>query len=225
MNYQDYQLASSSRKREAIEWSDTRHYNAPDRESPRVLLIGDSICNGYHGGVRERLKDCVNISYWVSSKCVTDNDYLRELNYMLESYPYDLILFNNGCHSLSTDKKEWAEAYDKAIRFIRDKVPAVKLTVVCTTPLKVPERNEIVKEMNVIAKAAAEKYGVPVLDLFTPFDPLDREVYWGDCFHLKENGRELLADRVAEHIRSRLDIKQKNLVQQATETGPDGALK
>ena len=119
MNYSDYQLSSSSRKPEAIEWTETRHYNAPDQKNPRVLLVGDSICNGYQGGVRDRLKDCVNISYWISSKCVTDQNYLRELNYMLECYPYELILFNNGCHSLMTDKKEWAEAYDKVLRFIQ----------------------------------------------------------------------------------------------------------
>ena len=225
MNYLDYQLSSSSRKPETIEWAETRHYNAPDQKNPRVLMVGDSICNGYQGGVRDRLKDCANISYWISSKCVTDQNYLRELNYMLECYPYELILFNNGCHSLMTDKKEWAEAYDKVLRFIQDKVPEAKLTIVCTTPLKMPDRNEIVKEINVITKAAAEKHGIPVLDLFTPLDPLDREVYWSDCFHLKENGRELLADLVAEHIRSRMGVKHEAIVQQATETGPDGALK
>ena len=63
MNYLDYKLSSSSRKLEAIEWTETRHYNAPDQKNPRVLMVGDSICNGYQGGVRDRLKDCANISY------------------------------------------------------------------------------------------------------------------------------------------------------------------
>lgn len=36
-----------------------------------VALVGDSICNGYQAGVRELLKGKMNVSYWISSYCVT----------------------------------------------------------------------------------------------------------------------------------------------------------
>jgi len=35
---------------------------------PRVLLIGDSIMNGYHGRVISALKNDANVDYWLTPK-------------------------------------------------------------------------------------------------------------------------------------------------------------
>lgn len=43
--------------REEIEWVNFRWDHALDTSLPRVLLIGDSIANGYHGTVSASLKD------------------------------------------------------------------------------------------------------------------------------------------------------------------------
>ena len=48
MKWQDYAPEYTTRVREDIEWSISYTFNANDRDTPRVLLIGDSICNGYH---------------------------------------------------------------------------------------------------------------------------------------------------------------------------------
>ena len=85
MNYRDYQPKKTSRVREDIEWSVNYSYNTLDTKNPRVMLIGDSICNAYHYAVRDRLADKANVSYWASSKCVTDPDYFRELEFMLDA--------------------------------------------------------------------------------------------------------------------------------------------
>lgn len=53
MNYRDFQPRATTRVRESIEWSTTYSYNATDTINPRVLLIGDSICNGYQSAVRQ----------------------------------------------------------------------------------------------------------------------------------------------------------------------------
>lgn len=46
-------IAENVRGHENIEWSISYAYGLTDatRDLPRVLLIGDSICNGYQGGV------------------------------------------------------------------------------------------------------------------------------------------------------------------------------
>ena len=49
IKWQDFAPATTSRGRENIEWSITYSYNATETGKPRVLLIGDSICNGYNG--------------------------------------------------------------------------------------------------------------------------------------------------------------------------------
>lgn len=101
---------------------------------PRVLLVGDSICNGYHAQVRERLLGIANVTFWASSKCVTDPDYLRELEFILEEYPLDLIHFNNGLHSLTTDRAEWEAALRNTFRMILDKLPGIRLMWCASTP-------------------------------------------------------------------------------------------
>lgn len=226
IDYRDYQLKENRRIVENTEWSYHWSFNARDKETPRILLIGDSICNGYQQKVREGLKKKANITYWISSKCVTDPFYLRELDWVLDYLPYSMITFNNGLHSLSTNQKEWKEAYDGVIRFIMTKCPKAKLTIVSSTPLKDPKRTKISKELSEISKEIAGKYKVGYLDLFTPLDKLDRKTYWADTFHLKVEGRTILAGIITSHIVSALNLSDKEKLKQlGSETGPDGAVK
>lgn len=206
MKYQDFAPAKTTRIREEIEWSSCYTYNAPDTTLPRVLLIGDSICMAYHSYVRELLEGKVNVTYWSSSKCVTDPDYFRELDFVLDGYRYDMISFNNGLHSLSTNREEWTTAYTAAVDFIRAKLPATKLTLTLCTPLKDANLTQISSELNAHASSVAEKYNIPTLDLFTPMDALDREKYWGDVFHFAPEAVEMQAKIISDHVLDRLGL-------------------
>ena len=145
---------------------------------------------------------------------------------VLDYQPYTMITINNGLHSLWTNRKEWKDAYDGVIRFIMAKCPNVKLTIVSSTPLKDPKRTAISRELAGISKELADKYGIAYLDFFSFLDKLDRETYWGDVYHLKKTGRNMLADKITEHIVKVLNLPAKgSLTQLGTETGPNGALK
>ena len=74
--------------REGTEWMTSYWYNANDTKLPRVLLVGDSICNGYQSLVRDELAGTANVSFYVTSKCVSDPTYLKALAFMLEEYDY-----------------------------------------------------------------------------------------------------------------------------------------
>ena len=65
--YHDFQPKVTSRVRESIEWSIRYSYRTEANDLPRVLLIGDSICNAYHSAVAARLGDDAVITYWASS--------------------------------------------------------------------------------------------------------------------------------------------------------------
>ena len=79
------------------------------KDLPRVLMVGDSICNHYREEVLENLKGRMNVSWWVSSYCVTSPEYLRILAFKLALFatviehecfsPYlrNLILLNLPC--------------------------------------------------------------------------------------------------------------------------------
>ena len=204
IQWTDFAPASSSRQREQIEWSISYAYNATETDKPRVLLIGDSICKGYESRVRDLLNGKVNVSFWASSKCVTDPDYLRELDFMLDARPYDMITFNNGLHSLFTDREEWNAAYASAVSFIQAKLPDTKLSLVLSTPLTEEKLTKTVVSLNETVRNIAADRILPVLDLFSPMDALDRDRYWTDTFHYQPEAVDLQAELIASHCLSAL---------------------
>lgn len=224
IDYRDFQPAETSRVRENVEWSISYAFNAKDIASPRVLLIGDSICNGYQTRVREKLAGRANVSFWASSKCVTDPDYFRELDFILDGGRFDLISFNNGLHSLGTDRTEWEAAYRAAVSFIRAKKPDAALTLVLCTPLNDPTRDASSRELNDITRKIAADTGVPILDLYTPLENLNRDEHMNDVYHWKAPAIDLQADVIRAHVEGLLTMNG-GVEQTGSETGPNGAIR
>lgn len=206
MTWQDFAPRSTSRKREWTEWSTTYAFDALDESRPRVFLIGDSICNAYNGRVRELLAGAVNVSFWASSKCVTDPDYFRELEFMLDARPYAAVCFNNGLHSLTTDRAEWDAAYASAIAFIRAKLPEAKLALTLSTPLMDPALTAVSRSLNETVLRLAAEQELPVIDLFSAMDPLDREEFWSDTYHFRPAAVDTQARLISEKVRAMLGL-------------------
>ncbi len=224
MNYRDFQPTETSRIRENIEWTHAYAYNARDTKSPRVLMIGDSICNQYQAGVREGIGTQANISFWISSKCVTDVDYFRELNYILEQRTYTTITFNNGLHSIDTDFNEWTAAYRKVIAFLQAKCPHCHLSLVFSTPLESTARNKVVELQNAFIAALGEELSLPVLDLYTIAMGEPDTARWNDGCHFCATAVSSLATAMTMHLLPYLPQGDK-LTQEENPLGPDGALK
>lgn len=223
-DYKAFQPCRSERVRENIEWSIAYSYNALDRANPRILLIGDSICHQYHDKVRLLLADRANISYWASSKCVTDPDYFRELSFHLDAYPYQMVCFNNGAHSLTTDPKAWQEAYEAALSFLQARLPGAKLSLTLCTALNDPEKNEKLCRLNGIAAQIGQERGLPLIDLYTPTQAMDKEKEMSDLFHYKDPAKAVQAEIVARHICRKLGLTAGTMRQNGTLTGPDGQI-
>ena len=228
IDYRSYEPSGAfERPKESIEWTHFYAFNTGDESHPRVLLIGDSICNGYQGFLREKLDGKANVSFWISSKCVTSPGYFMELDHALEDSPWSVILFNNGLHSLSTPDDAWEKAFRAALTFISAKCPGVPLAVVNSTPLADPEKTKKAAELNAITARVAEELGLPLIDFFTPMDALDRKTEWIDVFHFKDAARERQAAIAESFILKTL--KMENAVRayrtQGSETGPDGAIR
>lgn len=198
-------VSANVRGHENIEWSIAYAYGLTDetRNLPRVLLVGDSICNGYQPHVREMLSGKINVSYWVSSYCVTSPNYLKFLEIYLDEVRYDVIHFNNGLHSLATPIEAYAKGFEAALRLIRRKQPEAKIIWATSTPLsgKVSVRAEKVKELNAAAAAVVARVGgLATDDLFALLDPLDREANWCDEFHHGEDVKKMAAEKVVEVV-------------------------
>ena len=196
-------VSQNVRGHENIEWSISYAYGLTDgtRNLPRVLMIGDSICNGYQAGVRERLNGRMNVTYWVSSYCVTSPAYLPLLTVYLAEAKYDVIHFNNGLHSLSTPVGAYAKALESAIKLIRLKQPKAKIIWCSSTPLADEAKTAKCRELNGAAFEVVSKFGgIATNDLFSMLNPLDRKTHWSDVCHHKAPLKEKEAKAVADII-------------------------
>jgi len=193
----------AERQREATEWSITYAYETHETALPRVLLIGDSICNSYQIGVRDALKGTATTSFWATSKCVTDRSYLKELAFILDEYPYAVIHVNNGLHSLNTDRAAWSAALREVLSLLQARGGGARLIWATSTPLRDPALTAKARELNAIAAEVVRDAGLPTNDLFALMDPQDRAL-WRDTFHFGDAGRQMLAERVVEAVRAAL---------------------
>ena len=200
-------VSANVRGHENIEWSTSYAYGLTDatRDLPRVLLIGDSICNGYQQGVRERLKGKMNVTYWISSYCATSPAYLPLLSIYLDEAKYDVIHFNNGLHSLETPTDAWAKGVKAALELVRAKQPGAKLVWCSSTPLANDAKTAKCRELNAAGvRVVAELGGIATDDLFALCDPLDRATNWCDEYHFHSGARARQADQVAASVLSAL---------------------
>ncbi len=198
-------VAENVRGHENTEWSISYAYHLTDAKKnlPRVLLMGDSICQGYQGKVRSKLEGKANITYWASSYCVTSPGYLRLLAFYLDEAKYDVIHFNNGLHSCETPVADYEKSYLAALQLIRKKQPDAKIVWVTSTPINTENasRAEKVAALNAAARRAAESVeDVAENDLYSLADPLDRKAYWIDTHHYTDAGYEILASQVVEKV-------------------------
>ena len=202
-------VSANVRGHENIEWSISYAYGLTDetKDLPRVLLVGDSICRGYQDGVRERLKGKMNVSYWISSYCVTSPAYLPLLTVYLNEAKYDVIHFNNGLHSLGTPTEAYAKGMRRALQLIREKQPDAKIVWCASTPLTNDVKTVKCRELNAAAaNVVAELGGIATDDLFSLLNPLDRAANWCDEYHFRSEAKAKQAEQVAASV---LDCKNE----------------
>lgn len=201
-------VSENVRGHENVEWQIAYAFHLTDgkKNLPRVLLVGDSICNGYQGEVCRLLDGKMNVSYWISSYCVTSPNYMKFLSLYLDEAKYDVVHFNNGLHSLETSTDAYANGIRAALELVGSKHPKAKIVWCSSTPLKVAEKTAKAKELNeAAAKVVAELGGIATNDLFALCDPLDRATNWSDTYHFRREAKVKQADQVAASVLSALN--------------------
>ena len=185
-----------------------------DEGLPRVFLVGDSQTYGYYPEVIKNMEKEARITALTTSKNV-DNPYLLpEFDLVIKQFDlkYDLIHFNNGLHGQhQTNVQEFAACYEKVINHILENYPEAKLTLALCPPCYQGEHFEephetlfqLAEERNAKIRALAEKYNLPVDDLFTPM-LAHRDLHVPDGVHYGDEGRAMLGQIVSEFIREQL---------------------
>ena len=180
-----------------------------DPARPRVLLIGDSILNGYLKQVTAALEGKADVDAWVNP--YNQSEHLNKLlAAVLEQGPYDVVHFNMGLHGWQEGriKPGTFEPLTKAyVEVIQARLPKAKIIWASSTPVTVkgkpteldPLINPIIVEHNRMAHQVMAEMQVTENDFYALLaGKLD--LASGDQFHWKAEAYQILAKTAAESI-------------------------
>jgi hypothetical protein len=195
--------AAMSLPRERSEWCQIWWEKANDATLPRVLLVGDSICNGYHGVVKTQLGPFANVDKLASSKNISDPALLKEMGYMLGEYKYAVVHFNHGLHGFGIPQDDY-ETYLRAyVAKVKEMAGDAKLVWASITPLRGDSpNNTIIAARNEIAAKVMKENGIPIDDLHAVVAGQDdlRSDNKGDAYHYNGKGYAALGGAVSEYV-------------------------
>ena len=195
-----YETNNNSAKLENFEWDNVWWEQTANKTAKRILYIGDSISCGARRFITELSGNEILCDGFGTSKAIDNPHFIPSLQlFMKQQDKCDAILFNNGLHGWHLTDAEYEKHYERTLQFlVNTKKP---LYVVLTTDDIVrKERSEIAKSRNEVAKALAQKYNLPVIDLHSVVAN-NPELHIPDGVHFSPEGNELLAKCILENIK------------------------
>lgn len=185
-----------------------------DSKLPRVLLVGDSILNGYLKAVSQALEGKAYVDGWVNPYSQASYKLDEMTAEVLAHGPYDVVHFNMGLHGWQKGRipegkfepltRQWVEN-------IRKGAPNAKLIWASSTPVTTKgkpgeldaEINPVIVEHNRMAAKVMKEMNVPVDDLYSLLTP---HLDWarGDQFHWKPEGYTLLSSEIVKRVLAEL---------------------
>ena len=197
-----YETENTKTPLETYEWDNVWIEQTGNRDAHRVLYIGDSIsCN-----TRRLATECANDEFlfdgFGTSKAL-DNAYLFDAIrlFVAQLTKVETVIFNNGLHGWHLDDTtEYAEYYEKAIKFLLSEFDGKKIFLVLTTSVEDREREERVKLRNNVVIELAKKYNLPTIDLYSTaveYAPLRCP----DGVHYNSDGYRKFAAKILEDIK------------------------
>ena len=185
----------------------------------KVLLIGDSIRQGYDSYVKYALKDTCEV-YYPKENCRFAQYVLRNLHDWKNELKLDdnvdvvhwnaglwdtLELFQDGC---LTPPDVYEYFIDKICKRITVIFPKATVIFATSTPILEAKftnqnfyrRNSNIRQYNQIAVKKVKEYGFSVNDLYRVVEPVPKE-YYSDMTHLyTPQGTQVLTNAVIKAI-------------------------
>ena len=197
-----YETENRMNKYETYEWDDMWIDHANETDRKRAAYIGDSISVGTRRIATARTNEEILFDGFGTSKAL-DNPYFKDsIRLFLNQVPnIDTVLFNNGLHGWHlNDETEYKTLYDEMIQFILSEIKDAKLYIQLTTAVIDKDDNDRVKLRNIAAREVAEKYSIPVIDLYDITSANISEIS-PDGIHPTEPLYEKIADEIIRNIR------------------------
>lgn len=196
-----YELENRAEKLETYEWDNTWIEHANRDDIDRVLYIGDSISCGTRGEATRLSGGKYYFDGLGTSKAI-DNPYFFETISLFahQQRSRKLVLFNNGLHGGHLDGEAYFLYYEKMVQFLIKEFPDTKIALLLSTFINRPEETlNSVKVRNEKVLALAEKYQLPVIDLFKVAEE-NKDKLSQDGVHFTKEGYEKLAKEILKRI-------------------------
>jgi lysophospholipase L1-like esterase len=185
-----------------------------DSKLPRVLLIGDSILNGYGNAVIKSLEGRAYVDSWVNPYCQSEHTN-AVLGEVLKNGPYDVVHFNLGLHGWQAGriKEGTFEPLTRAyVGVIQRNLPKARIIWANTTPVTIkgspteldPAINAVIQEHNRMADAVMKSMNIPINDFYAALSP-KLELARGDQFHWKNEAYAILAAKTVDAVNAALE--------------------
>ena len=183
----------------------------PDPTKPTLLYVGDSISDGYTPPIKRLAAGKANLCHW--TKCWREPSVVepRQIAEVVACAKPDVIVFNNGLHSLHMTEDRFPNetvvaAYRRLVSLFRTAAPKSSVLYLNTTPntakadadgriVGFGPKNEAVLRLNRLAARAMAEEKVPVIDAYSLMAARIPEAR-GDGYHWKPAAYEALAAEV-----------------------------
>jgi hypothetical protein len=193
--------------RERTEWTNVWIPNADNPDLPRVLLIGNSVTQGYYSFVESIMGENVNLARFTTSSSIEDPVFFEEIKVYLKHYDFAVIHFNNGLHGVHLDVVQYEKGITKLLKYLRKYGKGATLIAATTTRVLpgfphwgTDEQNlKLVEERNRVLVRVCSERNIPVNDLYSLTK--DKPGWFSaDNIHYNETGNRELGRQVASAI-------------------------
>lgn len=188
-------------------------YTVQEEGDKTILMIGNSIYNGFKGNLAKELPD-YRIMAWINPYYLGQEHLNEDLINVLQREKYDLIQFNIGLHGWEEGripKGQYQPLLQKYVDMLRQYCPVAKIVWSSITPITNKtkpykpneELNPIIDERNKIASIVMRNNGIVVNDLYT-LCLINMEKARGDRFHWNGAMYRMIALQTASKIKIEL---------------------
>jgi lysophospholipase L1-like esterase len=196
---------------EHIEWTNIWIPSANKADLPRVLLIGNSITQGYYPMVESGLSGKAFVARYTTSRGIIDPVLLSEIKNLIKQHKYSVIHFNNGLHGIEYDAVQYEKGMVKLIRLLKKHGQGAVLIGATSTPVlpgfahwKSDEFNhDLITSRNRIMVKVCRENNIDVNDLY-PVTHSRPELFSDDKIHYTKEGYKILGEQVVKNIFNKL---------------------
>ena len=197
-----YQSEINGTALETYEWDNVWIEQTANLDGNRVLYIGDSISCGTRN-IATRLSEGRYLFDGFGTSKALDNPFLFDSIRLFASQltKTETVIFNNGLHGWHlNDETEYPKFYEKVIQFLLSEFEGKKIFLVLTTSVADSDREKRVKARNKAVCELAEKYSLPVIDLYsTSVEYVNFRI--DDGVHYISDGYRKFAAKILEDIK------------------------